>query len=67
MQIHQEKKGKNQINKIRNEQKITTDITEMQRVIRGYYEDYVPTNWTTWTNWIHFLKHRIFQDRIRKK
>ena len=37
-QTHQEKE-KNQINKIRNEKgEVTTDSAEMQRIIRGYYE-----------------------------
>ena len=37
-QTHQEKK-KNQINKIRNEKgEVTTDNTEIQRIIRDYYE-----------------------------
>ena len=38
-QCHQEKKGENQINKIRNEKgEITTDSAEIQRIIRDYYE-----------------------------
>ena len=44
MQIHQEKKGKNQINKIRNEKKNTKDITKKKRDIRKNCEDYVETN-----------------------
>ena len=37
-QIHQGKK-KNQINKIRNEkEEVATDNTEIQRIIRDYYE-----------------------------
>ena len=33
------KRGKTQINKIRNEKgEVTTDNTEMQRIIREYYE-----------------------------
>ena len=37
-QTHQEKK-KNQINKIRNEKgEVKTDIAEIQRIIRSYYE-----------------------------
>ena len=40
---------KNQINKIRNENgEITTDNTEMQRI---YYQQYMPTEWTTWKKW----------------
>ena len=38
-QTHQEKREKNQINKIRNENgEITTDNTEIQRIIRDYYQ-----------------------------
>ena len=38
-QTHQEKRQKNQINKIRNEKgEITTDNAEIQRIIRDYYE-----------------------------
>ena len=39
---------KNQINKIRNEKgEVTTDNTEIQRIIR----DYVPIKWITWKKW----------------
>ena len=34
--IHQEKE-KTKINKIRNQKKVTTDNTEIQRIIRDYY------------------------------
>ena len=40
---------KNQINKIRNESgEITTDNTEIQRIIRDYYQ---PIKWTLWKKW----------------
>ena len=43
---------KNQINKIRNENgEITTDNTEIQRIIRDYYNNYMPIKWTTWKKW----------------
>ena len=39
------KREENQINKIRNKKgEITTDNTEIQRIIR----DYMPIKWTTW-------------------
>ena len=39
---------KNQINKIGNENgDITTDNTEIQRIIRDYYSNYMPIKWTT--------------------
>ena len=38
-QTHQEKKGGRRINKIRNENgEITTDNTDIQRIIRDYYQ-----------------------------
>ena len=38
-QTHQEKREKNQINKVRNEQgEVTTDNAEIQRIIRDNYE-----------------------------
>ena len=43
---------KNQINKIRNENgEITTDNTEIQRIIRDYYSNYMAIKWTTWKKW----------------
>ena len=45
-------KEKNQINKIRNENgEITTDNTEIQRIIRDYISNYMPIKWTTWKKW----------------
>ena len=43
---------KNQINIIRNENgEITTDNTEIQRIIRDYFSNYMPIKWTTWKKW----------------
>ena len=47
-----EKQRENQINKIRNENgEITTDNTEIQRIIRDYYSSSMPIKWTTWMKW----------------
>ena len=46
------KREKNQINKIRNKNgKITKDNTEIQRLIRDYYQQLMPIKWTTWKKW----------------
>ena len=43
---------KNQISKIRNEnEEITTDNTEIQRIIRTTISKYMPIKWTTWKKW----------------
>ena len=45
-------KEKNQINKISNENgEITTDNTEIQRIIGDYYEQLYAIKWTTWKKW----------------
>ena len=46
------KREKNQINKIRSENgEITTENTEIQRIIRDYISNYMPIKWTTWKKW----------------
>ena len=43
---------KNQINKIRNENgEITTDNTEIHRIIETTISNYMPIKWTTWKKW----------------
>ena len=42
----------NQINKIKNENgEITTDNTEIQRIIKNCYQHYMQIKWTTWKKW----------------
>ena len=46
--LTKEKRERTQVNKIGNGRgDITTDTTEIHRVIRDYFENYTPTNWTT--------------------
>ena len=48
----QKQMEKNQINKIRNKNgEITTNNTEIQRIIRDYYSSSMPIKWTTWKKW----------------
>ena len=48
-------RGKNQINKIRNENgEITTDNTEIQKITRDYYQQRMSIKMTTWKKWMNF-------------
>ena len=46
------KREKNQINKIRNENReLTTDNTEIQRIIRDYYKKLYANKMGSWKKW----------------
>ena len=54
---------KNQINKIRNENReITTDNTEIQRILRDSTSSSMPIKWTTWKKWTNSYKSITFQN-----
>ena len=58
LRLIKKQRDKSQINKIRNENgEITTDNTEMQRIIR----DYMPIKWTTWKKWTNSQTSTSFQ------
>ena len=51
---------KNQINKIRNENgEITTENTEIQRIIRDYYQQLYANKWATWKKWTNSQKNKL--------
>ena len=46
------KKRENKTNKIRNKKgEGTTDIVEIQRIVRDYYEQLYGIKWITWKKW----------------
>ena len=63
-QIHQEKRERTQINKVRNERReIITNVTEIKKHERilCITIKHKAINWTTQKKWINFQRHTIFQ------
>ena len=64
----QKQREKNQINKIRNENgEITTDNTEMQRIIRAYYQQLYANKMDNMEEMDKFLEKYNFPKLTRKK
>ena len=57
-----------QINKIRNEKEVTTDTTEIQRIIETTTSKYMPINWTNLEEMNKFLeKYNILRLNQEKR
>ena len=55
VRLIKKKREKNQISKIRNEYgEITTDNTEIQRIIESTISNCMTIKWTTWKKWTNF-------------
>ena len=63
MQAHQKERERIQINTIRNERgEITTDTTEIQRIVRNYYEELYAKKFENLGEMTHFQENIIFQN-----
>ena len=63
VRLIKKKREKNQISKIRNEYgEITTDNTEIQRIIESTISNCMTIKWTTWKKWTNSQKSITFQN-----
>ena len=61
------KRERVQINKVRNEREIKSDTTEIQRIVRNYYEELYAKKFENLGEMDTFLKIIIFQNSMKKK
>lgn len=66
--IKGKKREKAPITNITNETgNITTDPTDLRRIIREYYKEVIPINLTTYMKQVSSLKNINYQNGLKKK